>query len=80
MGCVYPLEKQMDLYRRDSGEMISEAITIYTRFPLTSGSGAYDADIIIWNGQRYTVTMVDDFSLWGSGFTVATGTLLDVSP
>lgn len=58
----------LKLARNMDGSLVSGAITIHTRTKLVSGVAGQDADEIEWNGQRYTVSMVADFSNWGRGF------------
>ena len=41
------------------------------------GGEGLDADIVTWNGRRYTVVTVDDYSRYGAGFTCATCRLLE---
>ena len=56
------------LNRTAEGDRTSGNITIHTRFELIAGSGSTPADVIQWQGRRYTVTLVSDWSNWGRGF------------
>lgn len=61
-----------DLMRQAQGEMVQGTILVHTVTNLTSGAAGLDADEIVWNGARYTVTTIDDYSRYGVGFVCAT--------
>ena len=59
------------LKRFGEASYITGSIMVHSKFPLTTGKPGIDADIVAWNGSKYTVTDVADYSTWGAGFTVA---------
>ena len=72
------------LDRGEAGERNQQTITIVTRHKLTAGrvlpSGEADsADVVTWNGNRYTVVQVDDYSRYGMGFIQAVCELLTLT-
>jgi hypothetical protein len=60
------------LTRLADSSYIKGSIIVHSRFVLLDGRAGTDADIVTWNGRRYTVTSVNDYSTWGQGFTAAT--------
>lgn len=79
VGVVYPASGKQ-LVRGSDGEMVQGDITIVTPFKLTNGKGDLDADVISWNGSRYTIKGTNDYSQFGRGFIIAVGQLLPVNP
>lgn len=67
------------LDRTAGGDRIKGNMTIHTRFPLDDGSSINGADIVQWNGRRYTVTVVNDWSHFGRGFVCATCDLIPLA-
>ena len=68
---------QGDILERLEGvERIKGSITIHSRFRLKDGSPGQTADIIRWQGRRYTVSNVNDYSHFGRGFIVASCDLI----
>lgn len=63
------------LDRLGDAEKIRGSISIVTPEVLTAGGAGLDADEIVWNGRRYVVSVVSDYSNYGSGFTEAVCTL-----
>lgn len=57
------------LQRGVVGQHVTDNITVITRFRLRDGGSDADADVVRWNGKRYTVTKVNDYSTYGIGFT-----------
>lgn len=76
---VVTSDKSKELARLAAGSLISGAILVHTSFRLTNGKPGIDADIIIWNGARYTVASVDDYSRYGGGFICASCDLIPLS-
>ena len=64
------------LQRGDFGERVKGSITIHTRFALIDGTTGFTADIVRWQGRRYTVSSVNDWSHFGRGFVAATADLI----
>ena len=67
------------LQRREAGQLVSGNINITTRFKLQEATARTDADIVVWQCQRYTVTQVNDWSNFGSGFIAAQCDLIPFS-
>ncbi|AFC85916.1 hypothetical protein [Frateuria aurantia] len=59
------------LRRFPAASVVSGSILITSQTPLTSGTPDLDADIVRWRGQQYTVSMVNDYTTYGQGFTEA---------
>lgn len=57
------------LQRGAVGEHASDNILVITRFKLRDAGIDATADVVQWNGKRYTVTKVNDYSTYGIGFT-----------
>lgn len=62
------------LERRSDFRAISGNITVHTKFELlvSDTTRNRDADLIQWNGRRYTVAAISDWSDYGTGFFAAT--------
>lgn len=69
----------MQLNRQPDGSLVNGAITIHTRYRLTSGVDGRDADEVIWQGVRYIVDNVADYSHYGHGFVAASCTIKPVT-
>ena len=67
-----------NLARMPSGEMVSGAIIVHSKTPLSSGAPGKTADIIGFRGRQYTVSRVDNYSHFGAGFTAATCEIKEV--
>lgn len=67
-----------NLARLPSGEMVSGAIIVHSKLPLSSGAPGQTADEIVFRGRTYTVSRVDNYSHFGAGFTAATCELKEV--
>ena len=65
------------LYRMPDGERISGNIIIHTPFRLTDGKDGRSADVIVWQGARFTVSAVNSYSHFGRGFVAA---ICDIQP
>lgn len=59
------------LQRMAEGSYIKGSITVHTRFALIDGTAGKDADVVTWNGRKYTVSSVNDYSHYGRGFVAA---------
>jgi galactose-6-phosphate isomerase len=77
---VVTANDNIELLKMPDGELLSGSITIITKFRLTDGSGALDADVVTWHGRTYQVKTIGDWSGWGAGFIEAVCTLNVVSP
>jgi hypothetical protein len=59
------------LQRGVVGEHAVDTVTVISRFKLRSAGASATADIVQWNGLRYTVKSVNDYSTYGRGFVEA---------
>jgi hypothetical protein len=71
------------LERRPDGQIWPYAITVHTIFRLIGPSrdgdrpaGHYQPDVVLWNGARYLVHRLSDYSNFGAGFVSADCTAL----
>ena len=62
------------------GERRTQSIDIWTTTRLSSGSQSTDADEVVWQGSRWRVMNVLDWSNHGAGFVKATCQLMQVNP
>ncbi len=67
------------LERVVQGERIVGSIMIHSRFRLTDGKAGFTADVVRWNGRRFTVSSVNDYSNFGRGFVCATCEILPLA-
>ncbi len=56
------------LQRGVVGEHATDTISVITRFKLRDAGTGVTADIVRWNGLRFTVVSVNDYSTYGRGF------------
>lgn len=72
-GVVYP-EGPNGLARRPEAQTNAKTIVIFTRFALRGASisantdSSYQPDIVVWNGVKYLVAEVEDYSNYARGF------------
>jgi hypothetical protein len=72
-GVVFP-EGPNGLSRRPEAQTNAKTLVIFTRFALRGASisantdGSYQPDIIVWNGNRYLVAEIEDYSNYARGF------------
>lgn len=78
ISVVVTSDKGRNLQRNPEAAISEGSIIIHTTFTLTEGGNGVDADIIDWNGRKWTVVTVDDYSRYGAGFTCAMCRLLDL--
>ncbi len=67
------------LERGAAGERVTGSILIHSRCKLQDGGAGFAADIVTWNGRRYTVVKVNNYSTYGRGFYAATCDLIPLS-
>ena len=67
------------LDRFPGGERTEGSITVHTRTRLIEGKTGFTADIVEFQGRKYTVAAVNDYSQWGRGFIAARCDLLPLS-
>lgn len=78
ISVVVTSDKGRNLQRNPEAALSEGSIIVHTTFSLTEGGNGVDADIIDWNGRKWTVVTVDDYSRYGAGFTCAMCRLLDL--
>jgi hypothetical protein len=67
------------LSRLEGSSRTAGNVLIHTRFVLRESHEGNAADMVIWNGVKYTVSKVNDYSSYGRGFVAATCDLLPMS-
>lgn len=68
------------LDRFDGGDRVKGNIIIHTMYRLrVGGEEDEQADIVEWQGKRYTVSNVNDYSHFGKGFIAATCEAMSVT-
>lgn len=65
------------LIRAGDQQNMPATIVVHTPFRLRGASPGYEPDLVIWNGDNYAVTAIDNFSKYGAGFVAATCTSQD---
>lgn len=70
IGVVYPAGPN-DLERLPEEQHMRKTIVICTGFRLRGPSPGFQADVVDWNGDRFVVANVEDFSGFGQGFVSA---------
>lgn len=78
ISVVVTSDKGRNLQRNPEAAISEGSIIIHSTFTLTEGGNGVDADIIDWNGRKWTVVTVDDYSRYGAGFTCAMCRLLEL--
>ena len=78
ISVVVTSDKGRNLQRNPEAALSTGSIIMHSAFRFTEGGDGLDADVVTWNGRRYTVVTVDDYSRYGAGFTCATCRLLDL--
>ena len=76
---VVTSDRGKELARLAAGSHITGSILINTEFRLTNGRDGIAADVVTWNGARYTVVTVDDYSRYGAGFICASCDLIPLA-
>jgi len=67
------------LQRGAVGEHATDNILVITRFKLRDAGIAATADVVKWNGLRYTVSKLNAYSTYGVGFVEATCEMIPLS-
>lgn len=78
ISVVVTSDKGQNLRRMPEAAASMGSIIMHSTFRFTEGSDGVDADVVTWQGKRWTVITVDDYSRYGAGFTMATCRLLDL--
>lgn len=76
--CVVTSDKGRNLQRNPQAALSEGSIIVHSTFTFTEGGNGVDADELDWNGRKWTVVVVDDYSRYGAGFTCAMCRLLDL--
>jgi hypothetical protein len=76
VGVVTPKSGEK-LERSADAQFRPNVIVVHTQFRLRSAAPGYDPDQVIWNGDPYVVTSVDNLSHFGAGFIVAECSSID---
>lgn len=58
-------------------EREQDNITVHVRVPLRGPANGYEPDVVVWQGNRYTVVKALDWSQYGAGFYAADCEMLD---
>jgi hypothetical protein len=66
------------LTRMETGSRVKGSILVCTKFRLVESAPGIDADIVTWDGSRYTVTTVNNYSRYCAGFVEAYCDLIPV--
>jgi galactose-6-phosphate isomerase len=76
VGVVYSISG--DLIRQGADQQnLPNTIIVHTPFRLRGPAQGFLPDIVVWNGDNFAVTSVDNFSHFGSGFVSAICTSQD---
>lgn len=80
VGAVYPTGSN-SLSRQDAFQNGAKSISVVTTFRLRmaaqEGGVQFQPDIVVWEGDRYIVRELDDYSNYGAGFVRAGCTSID---
>ena len=76
---VVTADRGTEMARLAAGSRVSGSILINTVFRLSEGLAGRDADVVIWNGARYTVVSVSNYSRYGAGFVCASCDLIPLA-
>lgn len=60
-----------ELQRVPEYQNVNRAIEVSTNTPLIAGTPGHDADIVVWHGDQFVVSSLDDYSKNGRGFVTA---------
>lgn len=67
------------LQRGAVGEHATDSMLVITRFRLRDAGMAATADVVQWDGRRWTVTKVNSYSKYGIGFVEANCEMIPLS-
>lgn len=71
IGVVQPATSGKVLERLPEGIRISDVITIWTKEKLKTDENDAYSDLVVWNGERYTVKNAMPYGNWGDGYIQA---------
>jgi galactose-6-phosphate isomerase len=69
-GTIYPTGDN-SLVRQADYELGRRTITCVTNYRLQMAAPGYQPDLVLYRGNQYVVSTVEDFSAFGAGFVVA---------
>lgn len=64
------------LTRGTDAARVAAGITVTTPYGLRMDGTDHDADVVEWDGRRYTVTNVKGYGTYGAGFCIASCAIL----
>lgn len=67
------------IVRKADGSFVTGTITIHTKTKLSDGKSGFDADVVLWQGTRFNVILVNNYSHVGRGFVCATCEIVPLS-
>lgn len=73
-GVVLPKDTALagnELERAPDGQYRGAALTVHTKFRLRGPSPGYQPDVMVWEGDPYVCTLVNNYSHYGAGFVQA---------
>lgn len=65
--------------RRDDAQATDRRITVITRFRLRAASEGVQPDVVLYDGVRFTVTSLEPWHRFGSGFVKANAESMNAS-
>jgi galactose-6-phosphate isomerase len=65
------------LTREADYQAMTKSIVIVTKFPLRGPAPGFQADIILWHGDKFLISLLDDYSGYGPGFVQANADSID---
>lgn len=75
-GVVAPAGNN-DLERLPDDQRMMKTLVVVTQFRLRGPAPGFQPDVIVWEGDRFVVAQVEDFSGYGQGFIKAICTSMD---
>jgi galactose-6-phosphate isomerase len=69
-GTVYPTGDN-SLVRQADYELGRKTLTVVTPYRLQQAAPGYQPDVVLYRGNQYVVSALEDFSQYGAGFVVA---------
>jgi hypothetical protein len=70
LGTIYPTGDN-SLVRQGDYEMGRKTLTCVTPYRLKQAAPGYQPDLVLYRGNQYLVSSVEDYSQYGAGFVVA---------
>jgi hypothetical protein len=69
-GTIYPTGDN-SLVRQSDFEMSRKTLTCVTTYRLQQAAPGFQPDLVLYRGNTYVVSSVEDYSQYGAGFIVA---------